>query len=71
MGEGIAHSLDCARILLQVVRCLLFGTGGPRYAQRPALGGMHFQDLVEAGSMVRRFYYLTVTGGLTLPRFCM
>lgn len=54
-SEEIAHGLDCARILLRVVRCLLFGTGGPRYAQRPPLGGIHFQDLVEAGSMVRRF----------------
>lgn len=40
---------------MRVVRCLLFGTGGPRYAQRPPLGGIIFQDLVEAGAMVNLY----------------
>ncbi|KAF8346247.1 hypothetical protein F5887DRAFT_1073895 [Amanita rubescens] len=51
-SENSVHSLECARIFLRVVRHLLFGTGGPRYAQRPPLGGVHFQDLVEAGAMI-------------------
>lgn len=49
------NTLACAHIYMRVVRCLLFGTGGPRYAQRPPLGGIIFQDLVEAGAMVNLY----------------
>ncbi|KAN0141557.1 hypothetical protein V8E53_000019 [Lactarius tabidus] len=48
--------LECAQIFMHVTRCLLFGTGGPRYSQRPPVGGIHFQDLVEAGAMVSKFF---------------
>ncbi|KAF8665016.1 hypothetical protein AX14_006689 [Amanita brunnescens Koide BX004] len=51
--DSVHHdSFESACIFLRVVRHLLFGTGGPRYAQRPPLGGIHFQDLVEAGAMI-------------------
>jgi len=41
-----------AKILLQVIRCVLFGYGRPRYAQTPPIGGVLLEDIVKAGGMV-------------------
>ena len=41
-----------AKTLLQVIRCILFGDGRPRYAQTPPIGGVLLDDIIKAGELV-------------------
>ncbi|KAH9011092.1 hypothetical protein EDB83DRAFT_2322272 [Lactarius deliciosus] len=44
--------VTAGKIFLQVMRCILFGNGRPRYAQTPPIGGILLEDIVKAGGLI-------------------
>lgn len=40
------------KVLMHIIRRILFGDGRPRYGQSPPLGGILLQDALTAGALV-------------------
>lgn len=57
--EEESDDVTCAKLLLRIIRTILFGDGRPRYGQTPPIGGILLQDILKAGAFVGGWFDLS------------